>query len=328
MPEPTTYEPFVTTLTIPVEEYEQTVVFTLAPQTTPFTPSGSGCSTLPRDLRCQFQPDEITPGALCLADQSVQATSAWLPTECFPESYDNIWRPIGTKFKNLPRLAYPGTACLSGWTQACDTTVTLESAEHLTQTWCCPQGGWSCLEVSAGDIPYRDCVSFISKPTEVWVNNVVTSGGTKSTDWSSWKKTTLSNFPSSEPIKVKHPVFPLYARPPAASIKQAKGELSTGAIAGIVIGIVVVMLVFIGSAVFVCLRKRKQKAADRPAQSQVTAVNGDPHYKGLGYDTKQELPGHGSESRELQQISPPPAELSSQTKPSEVEGQPPVELAS
>lgn len=225
---------------------------------------------------------------------------------------------------NLPDLAYPGTACISDWTSACNTTIRLPGSQ-ISQTWCCPSGGWTCLTVSGLDVPYRDCVSYISTPTDVWVNVYTTSGTSEVKVATAWQKTFLSDLASSGPIKIKHPPFPLYGVIPSDGKDGAVGGLATGAIAGIAVGIVVVVLILIGITIFVCLRKRKER---RLAQSQVTAVEGDAYHKGLGYDTKQELPGHGSESRELQPISPPPVELSSQTKPSEVEGQPPVELAS
>ncbi|CAI0651506.1 unnamed protein product [Colletotrichum noveboracense] len=328
MSDPTSYEPFVTTLTLSLGAYEGALSYTFAPQTTPFTPPSDRCSAIPRAIRCQDKPEELTSGAICLADQIVDTSSATLPTECFPETYDNIWRPVSNKFRDLPNLAYPGSACISGWTTACITTVSLESAQHLLQTWCCPSG-WSCLTVSPGDTPYRDCVSYLSTPTEVWVNNLATSGGTEVTLWSSWRKVSLSDLPSSGPLKLKHPPFPLYGRLPSNGTEVAdKGGLSTGAIAGIVVGIVLVILILIGIAVFVCVRRRKERAAAHRARTEVTSGDPSADFKGPGYDAKQELPGHSPETRELQTVSPPPVELSSQTKPSEVEGQPPVELAS
>lgn len=181
------------------------------------------------------------------------------------------------------------------------------------------------MTVGGDDVPYRDCVTYISTPTDVWVNVYTTSGTTEVKVATAWRKVFLTDLPRSGPIKIKHPPFPLYGDSPSNDKDNGEGGLATGAIAGIAVGIVVVVLILIGITIFVCLRKRKER---RLAQSQVTAVEVDAYHKGLGYDTKQELPGHGSESRELQPISPPPVELSSQTKPSEVERQPPVELAS
>lgn len=216
---------------------------------------------------------------------------------------------------------------MSGWTTACTSDMTLESSETLRQTWCCPPGQWSCLKVSAGDTPFRECVSWLSTPTEVWVNNVITSDGTESTLWSSWRKTSLSDFPNSAQIKIKHRVFPLDGRLPTVDNKGTKGGLSTGAISGIVVAIVIVFLSFISSATFVvCLRKRKER---RLAQTRMHTEGIDTDQKGTGFDTKPELPGHDSEIRELQTLSRRPAELSAQTTPSEMDATaPPVELPS
>ncbi|KAF5521093.1 hypothetical protein CGCA056_v006073 [Colletotrichum aenigma] len=324
MPKSTKYDPFVTTLTVPQERFERTLVYTLSPQTATFTPPVS-CSVVPRSIRCTSRPENITSNEICYGDMNVGETTTSLPTECFPASYDRIWRPWGGTFSDLPNLAYPGTACISGWTSACNTNIHLESAQFVSQTWCCPPDGWACLTVGGDDVPYRDCVSYISTPTDVWVNVYTTSGTTEVKVATAWRKVFLTDLPRSGPIKIKHPPFPLYGDSPSNDKDNGEGGLATGAIAGIAVGIVVVVLILIGITIFVCLRKRKER---RLAQSQVTAVEVDAYHKGLGYDTKQELPGHGSESRELQPISPPPVELSSQTKPSEVEGQPPVELAS
>lgn len=228
----------------------------------------------------------------------------------------------------MASLAYPGTACISDWTTACTTTLTLESAQTFVQTWCCPPGSYSCLTAWGEATPWRDCVRLLSTPTEVWVNNIATSGGTEKTLWSSWRKVSLSDLPSSGPLSVKHPVFPLYGHAPFQSTNGTnEAGLATGAIAGIVVGAVVLALLLLGGGVFVCLRKRKQKRAALAAQSDINAANDGIYYKGMGYDTKQELPGHGPEAREVDAAPPPPVELAAYTRAAEVEGSRPAELS-
>lgn len=208
--------------------------------------------------------------------------------------------------------------------------MTMTGGKTFVQTWCCPPGGWTCLSVPKGNTPYRDCVSLLSTPTEIWVNNIVTTRGSESPLYSSWTKISVSNIPNGSPLRISHPVFPLYGRDPNAGNETVAGEtgLPGGAIAGIAIGVVVAVLALVGIAVFVCVRKRKQRRAALAAQSQTATMEGDPYYKGAGYDTKQELPGHGSETRELHNLSASPVELSSQTRLAEVEGSRPAELAS
>ncbi|TDZ25227.1 hypothetical protein Cob_v001527 [Colletotrichum orbiculare MAFF 240422] len=303
MADSTIYQPLISTLTYSQPPFERAKTFSLAPQTTAFSAQDTLCPTYPRDIRCQTRPESLTSGATCLGDE-----------------------PVSSKFSDLPNLAFPGTACISGWTTACNTTLTLASAKTFVQTWCCPPGSWSCLTVEAGT-PYRDCVSILSTPTEVWVNNIATSGGTESTLWSSWRKVSLSDLPAKGPISIKHPPFPLYGRNPTPEGGVAENTgLSTGAIAGIAVGAVVAALLLVGSGIFVCLRKRKQRRAVLAQMESGTDAR-DPYQKGMGYDTKQELPGQGSESRELDSLSPPPQELSSQTRIVEVDGSRPVELA-
>ncbi|TDZ30716.1 hypothetical protein C8035_v002342 [Colletotrichum spinosum] len=326
MADSTIYQPLISTLTYSQPPFERAKTFSLAPQTTAFSAQDTLCPTYPRDIRCQTRPESLTSGATCLGDEYVDETTVSMPTQCFPETYLDIFRPVSSKFSDLPNLAFPGTACISGWTTACNTTLTLASAKTFVQTWCCPPGSWSCLTVEAGT-PYRDCVSILSTPTEVWVNNIATSGGTESTLWSSWRKVSLSDLPAKGPISIKHPPFPLYGRNPTPEGGVAENTgLSTGTIAGIAVGAVVAALLLVGSGIFVCLRKRKQRRAVL-AQMESSTDARDPYHKGMGYDTKQELPGQGSESRELDSLSPPPQELSSQTRIVEVDGSRPFELA-
>lgn len=70
--------------------------------------------------------------------------------ECYPSGYFTIFPNMGDLIyypgKRQPdegsrsTLAYPGTACLSGWTTACTTTLTHEGAP-FSQAWCCPAVG-------------------------------------------------------------------------------------------------------------------------------------------------------------------------------------------
>ncbi|KAI0181003.1 hypothetical protein GGR52DRAFT_583427 [Hypoxylon sp. FL1284] len=61
--------------------------------------------------------------------------------------------------------AFPGDACLAGWTTACTTTVTAGASPLLAlypQAWCCPPGGWACATATAdGAAQQRLCRSLV-----------------------------------------------------------------------------------------------------------------------------------------------------------------------
>lgn len=87
-----------------------------------------------------------------------------------------------------PTLAYPGTACISGWTTACMATMAaaqggddkpeVSGAGTTTahaQAWCCPPGSWTCEAprlvldpVSTMDTGRR-CISTLAERTQVWM---------------------------------------------------------------------------------------------------------------------------------------------------------------
>ncbi|KAF6817527.1 hypothetical protein CPLU01_13557 [Colletotrichum plurivorum] len=312
-----TFKPLVETHYYVVAGQELSTVFTLPPQTTPFTPRDPTCTKFPRAIRCENTPEGATPGHICWGLKHVEESTAWVPEQCFPETFMSIWSPFNT-FSDIRSLAYPGTACISGWTSACNTTISLASvSREFLQTWCCPSGDWKCYTATGKETPLRDCFSIVSTPTHVWFYNVATTGRSDSTIWSSFRKVALSDLPGGGPIQVNHQAFPLYGH----STQEAAQEsgLPGGAIAGISIGIVVIFLLFIGSSVFICLRKRK-----REKQAQLLQVDANTS-EAPGHDTKQELPGHGSD---IHMTPVAPVELPPYTRAMEVEADSrPVELA-
>ncbi|KAF0318672.1 hypothetical protein GQ607_014088, partial [Colletotrichum asianum] len=224
-------------------------------------------------------------------------------------------------------LGYPGTACISGWTPACTTSLTYNvPTGKYVQTWCCPLGGWNCLTASIGP-PWRDCTSLLQTPTEVWIR-ASESGG--KTIYGSHRKVSVSDPSSSGPMYVTHPVFPLYGKDVDFDTQSGGGnDLSPGAIADIVVGIVVGLLALVGGVLFVCLRKRRQERDERVSQSEVTPTEGDHNHQGVTYDSKHGVPGYVPEEREMEIMYSTPIELSSNTMAAEVEGNSrPVELAS
>ncbi|UQC81375.1 uncharacterized protein CLUP02_06861 [Colletotrichum lupini] len=170
-----------------------------------------------------------------------------------------------------------------GWTTACSTDVTETSGKTHAQTWCCPSG-WGCLSASNGGIPHRECTSLLSTPTEVWINNVVTTRESESTITTSWTKVFLSNLPRGGPIIINHPVFPLYGKVPPRQVEGAREtSLSGGAIAGIVVGIVVILMALIGCSWSICLKKRKQERGTRLLQRDTAVGRGEHSFASNGY---------------------------------------------
>ncbi|KAK1687379.1 hypothetical protein BDP55DRAFT_740630 [Colletotrichum godetiae] len=179
-------------------------------------------------------------------------------------------------------------------------------------------------------IPHRECTSLLSTPTEVWINNIVTTRESESTIATSWTKVFLSNLPSGSPIIVNHPVFPLYGKIPSRQVEGAdRTELSAGAIAGIVVGVLVLFLALFGCSWFMCFKKRKQKRGAQLWQGETALGREAPSHGGESYGSKMELPDHGREAQEMHTMRPSPVELSSQSRAAEIEaGSRPVELAS
>lgn len=98
----TLYTPLVETHFYSTGGYQLSTVYTLQPQTTPFTPKVSTCFILPRAIRCvEAKSEDITSGFTCYGLQFVGETTTSVPTQCLPESYINIWRPFD-EFSRLP----------------------------------------------------------------------------------------------------------------------------------------------------------------------------------------------------------------------------------
>ena len=127
--------------------------------------------------------------------------------ECYPAGYLDVFPALrlgpdgvaaGPSNAQLPpapsdpALAYPGTACISGWTTACTATMgaaqgggdgeeagagATATAAHRAQAWCCPPGSWTCEApglvpdpVATVDTARRRCVSALAGPrTSVWM---------------------------------------------------------------------------------------------------------------------------------------------------------------
>ncbi|KAK7999681.1 hypothetical protein PG990_012281 [Apiospora arundinis] len=153
--------------------------FWLPPQITPFTPPYT-CS-ITALVHCVLTSDYCTANYL---ERYASATRLWGSSvhECFPSGFYEIsksWlvpciRFPTTNHKAQPdtklSVAYQGTACLSGWHRACETTFQLDGLPY-SQAWCCPPGQYECFTTTSSDrivetfSAKRACMSYVTALT-------------------------------------------------------------------------------------------------------------------------------------------------------------------
>ena len=120
-------------------------------------------------------------------------------SECYPDGYFDIFPTLRLSpesaadpeasappllVSSYSALAYPGSACISGWTKACTTTLLLPSGEGIPSTkdgygqvWCCPPGLWTCerghgdldASLDGGVVFSRRCVSILDDTDQFWM---------------------------------------------------------------------------------------------------------------------------------------------------------------
>ncbi|KAI0378460.1 hypothetical protein F5Y04DRAFT_291040 [Hypomontagnella monticulosa] len=265
-------------------------VSTFPPQTTPFTPPHSADCTM--SVLCEHltysnyaDGNQSLSGMSCQAVNRLGRREVGTQTACFPEGYLTIFKSTsethsGTKStKILPTespgsltLAYPGSACISGWTTACTTTITARGSKD-PQTWCCPPGSWTCasqqphiaafsLHSSQEEaaVTGRYCASVMTEATEIWMSWDPPMTLSDDGMYHTWTASVTAE-PTQSAATVFHPVFPLRDVrgtnvPPTTSRDGFKrdafipddtsGGLAPAQVAGIVIGCVLSALIFIG----------------------------------------------------------------------------------
>lgn len=206
--------------------------------------------------------------------------------ECYPSGYFTIFPdeyksmiPVDAKPNEGDRstLAYPGTACLSGWTTACTTTLTHQGFPY-SQAWCCPSGGWSCATetgISDEAAPQRLCQSPLSEEDNIWMtfDPAYTHSGSEDYTWTAH----ITSVEPQNAATVFHKVFPLQLTTrvepsiggqgttpsePAGNGNDTSGaHLPRGAIAGIAVGSSLAVLC-IAFGMFLMYRRRKKSAPE------------------------------------------------------------------
>jgi hypothetical protein len=165
-------------------------LFTLPPQTTPFTPTATAaaaaCNSRSRSVLCFATAGQLAQGYACdLVDSIDTSGYQYLNAVCYPPHYDLVNN--GDPNLDDRTLAYPGTACPAGFTPACTTALTLAEptatpgaySATLTQTWCCPRptntgpgNDWVCTDRDQLAPTSRLCVSLVAANTRenVWLS--------------------------------------------------------------------------------------------------------------------------------------------------------------
>ncbi|KAK8102579.1 hypothetical protein PG984_015725 [Apiospora sp. TS-2023a] len=219
----------------------------------------------------------------------------------FPNEYDPLYisNPI-TDEGDRSTLAYPGTACLAGWTTACTTTLTHQDSPY-PQAWCCPSGGWSCAtETDASDkaAPQRLCQSSLSESTTIWMtwDPPYSLMGTEIYTWTA----EITSEKPQDAATVFHKVFPLQLTTGVEPSSGGQGipsetagngdessgtRLPKGAIAGIAVGasLVVICIAF---GMFLLYRRRKKRAPEHE-----TVALQQPDHQQDSWEGKPELDG-------------------------------------
>jgi hypothetical protein len=233
---------------------------------------------------------------------------------------------------------YSPGVCPSGWNIAQSRVL-----RSKTQAWCCPQQ-MIIYGTQSGLSNYQFCTSLISADTVLSLEN----GLYKTVDLSStfigyqwplsveWASSDLSLFtPASAPrlaatqssgILDLGSMAPVGTMTPSQSSAVDHGSLSTGAKAGIGVGVAVAGAMIIGALVLWFLRRRVM----RKRIPDLAANNAHPYVDG-----KVELPHDGAEIRapgipvELGAMNQSPREVDGETKANELSGKrqmSPVEL--
>ncbi|KAI1376158.1 hypothetical protein F4677DRAFT_420464 [Hypoxylon crocopeplum] len=304
-----------------------TTGLSLPPQITPYTPPPDVDCAI--SVYCKFLTywyyvggKHQLSGMGCAAVNSLEVGVLGYRTECFPEGYYTIFDNLLEEIRLIPgtptesgdssTLAYPGTACVSGWTVAC--TVTLkDSIDTYTQAWCCPPGSWSCALTEhqglGADRPItgRHCSSLMTESTDIYMtwDPPYVDGG-DSQDYYTWTVGVTSE-PTEYAATIYQRVFPLQWTAGASNapgvqpsafdggvavnttgpVNEASvAVISKGAIAGISVGAVVFIFgVIWGIAMF--YRRRQMK--NGVAGTSSSGPNAPPSERPVG--DKPELEG-------------------------------------
>ncbi|KAK8081348.1 hypothetical protein PG996_000129 [Apiospora saccharicola] len=257
----------------PIGGSEATNTVWLPAQTTPFTPLkfGTELSCEP-SISCEESSD-CWPMWLTTWGTS-SATMAFERPSCFPSGYYNIGSHLS--------VAFPGTACISGWHAACDTTFGY-LGQTYSQIWCCPSGGYECMATETYfSTTMRACASWVTDPT-----GYVLMGRDDGGDGATAIDTVVYPvLPSGKGLLYRVEAMPLQIPPKttstsssgllafttvpgSASIDYGPGEtaasdsadaprqLSKGSIAGAISASIVGVLI-IAAMVFVCIRCRRR----------------------------------------------------------------------
>ncbi|RYO80147.1 hypothetical protein DL766_000410 [Monosporascus sp. MC13-8B] len=280
----TSYAPSTATRITTVSGFVVSSTLVLEPQTTPFE-QPSSCSP---SIYCW----STVPGGDCAEiDRMVSTDVDILRSECYPPDYTNVFL-YNEQPADLTTAAFPGDACISGWTTACSATVLGDDGSSAyPQTYCCPPGGYTC------DMQWRrrECVSSLNTPTVIWIDNPTTSYG--------FETTTFAGFgDGEEPIRIWRSAFPLMGTEAATTNSTTtdpeSASLAAGAIAGIAIGGAAAVAILAGLGIWWWRKGRRAAAGPQYQPTPPGNFEQPSQYAGY-YHNKVELPTAGAEMSEL-----------------------------
>lgn len=226
---------------------EESVItsFVILPlQTSPFLQPKNCTTKIPGAIVCPGLSSGVTCTGVATANSDLTET---VQASCFPSEYRNLLYDNDGNYRDITSLAYPGSECPISWTVACMTEI-----PDATQALCCPSG-WGC----ATEPKSRLCQSFVQTRTSV-IDELA------------------GNVTEHSVFMAHTPAFPLQAavedgklRGDGASLtSSASGEtdiatlgshgLEAGAILGIVVGFVF-LLVIIAVVIFILRYKKKKE---------------------------------------------------------------------
>ncbi|KAI1781082.1 hypothetical protein F4818DRAFT_436274 [Hypoxylon cercidicola] len=283
----------------------------LPPQITPFTPPPTADCTpsvyCPYLSYILYSTSKDLSGMACAILFKLGEGEIGYRTECFPKGYFTLFNyesllDIESATAEPPEssaVAYPGTACMSGWTTACTSVVTYDGRTY-PQAWCCPSSSWRCA-ATAG----RFCTSIMTEATNIWMTwdpaFTYMSG-----DYYTWTAE-IDSEPSESAATVYRRVFPVqlpadssgaptpdnnsqYDSPVnnSSDDDNSRSALSTGAIAGIGTAAgIVILAVFM----FWILHRRRRKSKKSSGEETVSEDNPPPAPTEQASGDKAELEG-------------------------------------
>ncbi|KAI1761692.1 hypothetical protein GGR53DRAFT_533270 [Hypoxylon sp. FL1150] len=191
-----------------------TTTLSLPPQITPFTPPPTiDCK---QSVYCpvinywEIESTSDFSGRRCIAVNKLGKGEIGFEPDCLPKGYETLFHDYlyvyfdrsMTEPPSSSAIAYPGTACPSGWTTACTSVITFDD-DTYPQAWCCPSSSWQCAAATG-----RYCTSVMTESTNIWMTWDPAFTDPTRGEWYTWTAG-IESRPSESAPTVYRRVFPL-----------------------------------------------------------------------------------------------------------------------